>query len=91
MPHVRRIDRVLLWTVVGGMAWLLVYSGLTAASQGSDSLRRFVDNVVYLVPVVLATVLSYGAATHSRNRESACTVGIDMPLQHKTSAGTVDY
>jgi two-component system cell cycle response regulator len=54
--------------VGAGVAWLALYALLTAASQGSEALGRFVGNVVYLVPLLLLVPLSYRAARRSRGR-----------------------
>jgi diguanylate cyclase (GGDEF)-like protein len=53
---------------LGGVAWLALFSLLTALSQGSETLARFVGNVVYVVPVALLLPLSYLAARRARGR-----------------------
>ncbi|HEX6871879.1 MAG TPA: diguanylate cyclase, partial [Micromonosporaceae bacterium] len=50
------------------VAWMLLYAALTAASQHSESLARFVANVVYLFPIMVATGLSVVAAIRTRRR-----------------------
>ncbi|MFC0531278.1 bifunctional diguanylate cyclase/phosphohydrolase [Phytohabitans kaempferiae] len=54
--------------VAAAAAWLALYALLTALSQGSEPLGRFVANVVYVVPLVLLAPLSYAAARRARGR-----------------------
>ncbi|BCB90181.1 bifunctional diguanylate cyclase/phosphohydrolase [Phytohabitans suffuscus] len=56
------------WAVSAGVAWLALFALLTAFSQGSEALARFVANVVYVVPLALLVPLSYLAARRSRGR-----------------------
>ena len=51
-----------------GAAWLALFALLTGLSQGSETLARFVANVVYLVPLVVLVPLSYLAARRARGR-----------------------
>lgn len=53
---------------IAGVAWLALFAVLTGLSQGSETLARFVANVVYLVPLVLLLPLSYLAARRARGR-----------------------
>ncbi|MDQ7909488.1 diguanylate cyclase [Phytohabitans sp. ZYX-F-186] len=50
------------------VAWLALFALLTGVSQGSETLARFVGNVVYVVPVALLAPLSYLAARRARGR-----------------------
>lgn len=61
-------DRVLLGFAIGAVAWVALYAALTAASRDSPQLSRFVDNVLYLVPIAVAAVLSVYAARHTTQR-----------------------
>ncbi|BCB77668.1 hypothetical protein GCM10022251_63840 [Phytohabitans flavus] len=54
--------------VGAGVAWLALFALLTALSQGSEELARFVANVVFVVPMLLLVPLSYLAARRSRGR-----------------------
>ncbi|MGN9909175.1 bifunctional diguanylate cyclase/phosphohydrolase [Phytohabitans sp. LJ34] len=53
---------------IAGMAWLAIFAVLTGLSQDSETLARFVANVVYLVPLVLLVPLCYFAARRARGR-----------------------
>jgi two-component system cell cycle response regulator len=56
------------WAVSAAVAWLALFALLTGLSQGSETLARFVGNVVYVVPVLLLVPLSFLAALRSRGR-----------------------
>lgn len=60
--------RFVRWAVGTGAAWLVLYAVLTALSQGSEEMGRFVGNVVYAVPIVLLVPLCFLAARRSRGR-----------------------
>ena len=61
-------DRVLLWGVLAGLAWMVLYAGFIAAGQRSPDLAKFVAFILYLVPIAAATVLSGFAAARTRGR-----------------------
>jgi diguanylate cyclase (GGDEF)-like protein len=61
-------DRVLRTASGLGAAWLVLYAAGTVATDGNDEGRRFLGDIVYLVPVALATVLSLVAARRARGR-----------------------
>ncbi|HEX6499150.1 MAG TPA: diguanylate cyclase [Micromonosporaceae bacterium] len=63
-----RSDRVLVWAAVAGVGWLAMYSALTSVAQDSHALTLFVGDVLYLVPIAVAVVLSVPAARRSRGR-----------------------
>jgi two-component system, cell cycle response regulator len=61
-------DRVLRTASGLGVAWLVLYAAGTVATDGNAEGRRFLGHIVYLVPVVLATVLSLVAAHRATGR-----------------------
>ena len=66
--HAVVVDRV-VWTASGlGAAWLALYAAATAATAENAGGRQFLGDIVYLVPVALATALSVVAAHRSTGR-----------------------
>jgi diguanylate cyclase (GGDEF)-like protein len=58
-----------IWAATGaGVLWLLAYVGATVATTRDPDGRLFLDDVVYLVPVALATVLSALVARRATSR-----------------------
>lgn len=64
----RGVDPVLGWAVLVGVAWLALYACLTALGQNSAELSKFVANIVYLVPIVAAVLLSALAGLRTSGR-----------------------
>jgi diguanylate cyclase (GGDEF)-like protein len=61
-------DRV-LWLAFGvGAGWLVLYAAGTVATTGDAAARRFLGDIVYLVPVALAAALSVVAAHRATGR-----------------------
>ena len=63
-----RGERVLTWVAVAGAAWLALYGALTLAAQRVPSLAFLVGDVLFLVPIVCAAVLSLLAAARTVGR-----------------------
>jgi two-component system, cell cycle response regulator len=63
-----RGGRIFTWVAVAGASWLVLYAALTAAAQRMPSLAFLVGDVLYLVPIVCAAVLSVFAAGRTVGR-----------------------
>ncbi len=63
-----RGERVFTWVAVAGAAWLALYAALTLAAQRLPSLAFLVGDVLFLVPIVCAAVLSLLAAARTVGR-----------------------
>jgi two-component system cell cycle response regulator len=63
-----RGERVFTWVAVAGASWLALYAALTLAAQRFPSLSFPVGDVLYLVPIVCAAVLSLFAAGRTVGR-----------------------
>ncbi|MBG6134125.1 bifunctional diguanylate cyclase/phosphohydrolase [Longispora fulva] len=53
---------------MAGLAWIVLYAGAIAAGQRSPALGKFVAFGLYLVPIVIAVVLSWFAAARTEGR-----------------------
>ncbi|GAB4059970.1 bifunctional diguanylate cyclase/phosphohydrolase [Catellatospora paridis] len=51
-----------------GAAWVTLYAILLQTTRNSPEASRFVGEVVYLVPIIVATALAVYAARHTRQR-----------------------
>jgi len=61
LDQVRRdvvADPVLRRATLAGVGWLLLYAAATVATAAHPEGRRFLGDVVYVVPIALAAVLS---------------------------------
>ncbi len=63
-----RGERFFTSVAIAGAAWLALYAALTAAAQRVPSLAFLVGDVLFLVPIVCAVVLSVFAAARTVGR-----------------------
>ncbi len=61
-------DRTIRRAALLGVGWVLAYAVATGLTDGSSDARQLLGNVVYLVPVALATVLAGWAARRTSGR-----------------------
>lgn len=61
-------DRVVLWSGVAAVVWVLGYAVATGLTAGSMSGRQVLGDLVYLVPVALAAFLSVLVARRASGR-----------------------
>ena len=66
LVRVVRSDRMVRGAALLGVAWLIVFTVLTALSQNSPALARFTANIAYLVPVAAAAIMGCRAAWRRR-------------------------
>ena len=88
-------DRLLRAWTGAAVAWVLLYAGLTALSQGSPRASLFVGDIVYLVPLIAGVLVAAVAVRRSRGRHRTMwwllTVSFAAQLSGESIWAAYDY